>query len=103
MARIRSIKQSIPAEIRRQLAARYGCEPGKSVAATCAYCDSRGNITWSVRRKQVKGWVAIRGLEFDHVKPESAGGETKAENLVLACRNCNRSKGASLEWGAHHG
>lgn len=98
MARIRSIKQPIPAEVRRQLAARYGCKPGQSVVVKCAYCNSIGTIFWIVRRKQVLGWVSISGLEIDHSTPESAGGETKANNLVLACRRCNRSKGSSLNW-----
>lgn len=31
-------------------------------------------------------------LEYDHVLPVSRGGETIVENLVLACRPCNRSK-----------
>ncbi len=100
MASTRSIKQPIPAEVRRQLATRYGCQPGQSVVVKCAYCEARGTIFWTVRRKQALGWVSLSGLEIDHVTPESAGGETKVENLVLACQPCNRSKGAKTpeEW-----
>lgn len=93
MARIRTVKQNIPASVRRELAARYGCKPGQSVPVSCAYCDAKGSIDWSIRRKQVQGWVSISGLEIDHVTPEFTGGETKAENMVLACQTCNRSKG----------
>lgn len=39
-------------------------------------------------------------LECDHVIPVSRGGETSMENLVTACRPCNREKGAKTpaEW-----
>lgn len=30
--------------------------------------------------------------EVDHVIPKSKGGTSKLENLVLACRQCNRMK-----------
>ena len=48
---------------------------------TCRYCGARG----------------VR-LECDHVVPVVRGGTHDLENLVAACRQCNRSKGAkSLE------
>jgi hypothetical protein len=31
-------------------------------------------------------------FEFDHIIPRSAGGETKFENLCLACPSCNSYK-----------
>lgn len=50
---------------------------------TCQYCGAHG----------VK-------LECDHVIPVSSGGQTSMENLVTACKPCNRSKGSKLlgEW-----
>ncbi len=50
---------------------------------TCQYCGDRGNR-----------------LECDHVVPVSRGGPNHLDNLVAACRQCNRSKGAKLveEW-----
>lgn len=36
-------------------------------------------------------------VEFDHVIPYSRGGPSTVENLKLVHRNCNRSKGASLQ------
>src|SRR4051812_24462626 len=33
-------------------------------------------------------------FEIDHIKPEFIGGELIIENLRLACKSCNRSKGA---------
>jgi hypothetical protein len=50
---------------------------------TCAYCGARG----------VK-------LECDHVVPVSRGGSNSDENLVAACKPCNRSKSNMLveEW-----
>lgn len=37
---------------------------------------------------------------IDHVFPESRGGKTKLDNLVLCCRSCNSSKGRKTleEW-----
>lgn len=42
---------------------------------TCHYCGQKGGI-----------------LECDHVVPFSQGGSDEFENLVTACRKCNRSK-----------
>ena len=30
---------------------------------------------------------------FEHIKPLSRGGKDNVENVVLACRECNRSRG----------
>ena len=51
-------------------------------SATCVYCG---------RRLYRSG---DRPLEIDHVIPFSLGGESTVENLVCACRNCNRRKQA---------
>jgi len=45
--------------------------------STCQYCGARG--------------VA---LECDHVIPVAEGGSNDDSNLVTACRDCNRAKGA---------
>lgn len=34
---------------------------------------------------------------LDHVRPRAAGGETRASNLIAACKRCNQAKG-SEEW-----
>lgn len=41
-------------------------------------------------------------IERDHVEPLSRGGKDVPENILLACRSCNRSKGPRflLEWVA---
>ncbi|AWJ93296.1 hypothetical protein Sp245p_26085 (plasmid) [Azospirillum baldaniorum] len=51
---------------------------------TCRYCGKRGGP-----------------LECDHVIPASVGGAATEENLVTACRPCNRAKGARTpeQWG----
>lgn len=36
-------------------------------------------------------------LEYDHIKPVSAGGKSTYRNLQLLCQSCNRSKGAKIE------
>lgn len=45
---------------------------------SCAYCGAPANT-------------------LDHVKPRSKGGQTQTENLVAACRDCNRRK-SSAYW-----
>lgn len=53
---------------------------------TCQYCGDRGNK-----------------LECDHVIPLSRGGSDQDENLVTACKPCNRSKRDKTpeEWRAN--
>jgi 5-methylcytosine-specific restriction endonuclease McrA len=75
--------------VRRAVADRYPHKIGGSVQVKCAYCDFFGTLTrfsW--------GWVHFDQLELDHVVAESKGGPTTADNLTLACRPCNRKKGA---------
>src|SRR5712691_6696774 len=45
----------------------------------CGYCLSSETLTGSA-------------LEIDHLLPQAAGGETKEENLWLACSDCNSRK-----------
>lgn len=50
---------------------------------TCAYCGSRGGK-----------------LECDHIIPVSRGGSHELDNLVTACKPCNRAKAGKFlsEW-----
>lgn len=87
------IKASIPNAVRRQIAIKYGCKPGERVEAACYYCGEMGSIWWPRTRKGQPGaWVAFSRLEIDHFVAEVHGGPTEADNLVLACRLCNRTK-----------
>lgn len=45
----------------------------------CQYCGERGNIS---------------GLTYDHVVPRHQGGQTRWDNIVTACQDCNIRKGA---------
>jgi 5-methylcytosine-specific restriction endonuclease McrA len=115
MARIRSmkprnerghfIKKAIPAAVRRELATRHGCTPGQSVDVKCEYCEFVGRVSWIVQPSdRGPGWVAFEGLEMDHLVAEINGGAASSSNIVLACIQCNRSKGAKdvETWrGAH--
>ena len=53
-------------------------------AHRCEYCRTP---------EQVVGYR----LELDHIVPTSSGGGATADNLALACVQCNRAKGARTE------
>lgn len=66
------------------------------------------HIPWKIRLAVFRrdGFVcrycgsSLGDFECDHVIPVSRGGETSVENIVVACRPCNGSKGNKLlvEW-----
>jgi hypothetical protein len=61
----------VPVQLQRQIRAQFrGC---------CAYCQTAEVLT------------AVT-FEFEHIVPLAAGGQTKFENLALACPSCNRYK-----------
>lgn len=85
-------KKAIPNAVRRAVAIRYGCPPGKTISVPCHYCGARDLIVWhKLFGGRPSSWVSF-GHELDHVVPEFHGGPTTAENIVLACRPCNRRK-----------
>lgn len=87
-------KATIPASVRREVAIRAGAIPGKEVRIFCAYCGEPGWASWVWLKEDgtPTSWVALT-LELDHVIAEFRGGPTTADNIVLACRPCNRRKG----------
>lgn len=86
-------KLTIPTAARRALAKKYGCVPGQQVNAECYYCGMGGSVIWwNKPNGEPSPWVNFKCLEIDHLVAESNGGETAADNFVLACRECNRSK-----------
>jgi 5-methylcytosine-specific restriction endonuclease McrA len=55
-----------------------------------------GSQCWWCRHQ-----LPAKSLTLDHIKPISKGGSSSLENLRLACRPCNQSRGNSLyppEW-----
>lgn len=86
-------KVAIPSEARVAVAKKYGCKPGGEAAAECYYCGIPGKIQWwsGARGKPTK-WITLSDLEFDHFRSEHTGGSSTSENIVLACRSCNRGK-----------
>ncbi len=50
-------------------------------AFRCQYCGQKNKA---------------KDLTFDHVIPRARGGRTSWENIVTACRSCNRAKGAHM-------
>lgn len=92
-ARGHLVKATITGPVKRAVVERVGAKPGTTTAAVCVYCGSVGSIWWPLTYKnRVGSHMVLKGLEFDHVFPESRGGPTTAENIVLACLPCNRSK-----------
>lgn len=89
-------KATIPQEVRRQVARRYGCPPGETIEVPCHYCGALGHIAWQRLSSGRPGaWVHF-GHELDHRIPEFYGGPTTADNIVLACPSCNRRKGTRI-------
>jgi len=87
-------KKAIPGRVKVAVVRRYGAQPGcDRHPAKCNYCGADGAIWWPFTYTgKVGAHVVLIDLEFDHVYPESKGGPSTPENLVLACRPCNRSK-----------
>lgn len=84
-------RSAIPLAARREVAIRYGCEPGCETPAACFYCGAEGRVQWMRRSDGAPSyWVNFPGLELDHFHPARLGGGH--DQLVLACRPCNRSK-----------
>ena len=86
-------KKNIPSEARVGVAKKYGCQPGGQADATCYYCGMPGKVTWwKGSNGKPTRWITLSDLEFDHFVSEHSGGSSGAENIVLACRCCNRGK-----------
>ncbi len=78
-------KTLIPVHLRRAILIRDN--------NTCQYCGKAGKkghypdkVFEIIFGKEV-------AFEIDHIIPEFRGGKTILDNLILACRKCNRSKG----------
>jgi 5-methylcytosine-specific restriction endonuclease McrA len=95
---MRSVRTKIPNSVRREVALREGCPPGGTVDAECYWCGAPGQIVWAWLHfsNRPGAWVAFPGLELDHKKAVLFGGTNDAENIVLACRACNRSHGGHI-------
>jgi len=91
-------KALIPDVIRRAVAVAAGAIPGQDSTVPCHYCGQVGQIIWGTGRRGLpfSYITATPGLDVDHVIPERLGGLTTLENLVMACRRCNRSKGSRV-------
>ena len=87
-------KRAVPPASRRAVALAAGAVPGETTYVQCTYCDATGTAYWPRRLDGLPGaWVHL-SLEIDHIIPESHGGASTPDNLTLACRRCNRRKGA---------
>lgn len=87
-------KECIPPEVRRKVAEVYGASESSPAQVECYYCGQPGVIKYVHIRDGCRPILRFGCLELDHFLPELDGGVTHASNIVLACRKCNRSKGA---------
>lgn len=87
-------RQQLSASERAKVCERYGIVANAGWQhVACHWCGDRsGRVAWSVTGKQKVGWSTGWGIEFDHLVPLSKGGPNTAENVVLSCRFCNRSR-----------
>ncbi len=91
--RRRRTRVQISDRLKREIAVKYGCRRGETTTAKCAYCEATGSVQWLTHTPAAVGYVTFPGLHIEHVIPQSRGGKTAVENLVLACRTCNLDKG----------
>jgi 5-methylcytosine-specific restriction endonuclease McrA len=96
------------AKVKRDLSAKKRFDVLKRDNFTCRYCGrSVSSEDLPVSRKsddpaldelmvQLKLAKYEVILEVDHVIPRSRGGGDDMDNLVTACKDCNRGKGARL-------
>lgn len=69
----------------------------------CQNCGFRGKIfSWlgKIQNYSTREWSnryeKYIAMEIGHIIPEFKGGKTILENLILLCRDCNRSLGIKL-------
>lgn len=55
----------------------------------CIYCDL----------DYLHNYNAYRSVEFDHIIPQSKGGEHSYDNIAVCCRTCNLLKGSHYPKG----
>jgi hypothetical protein len=82
-------KKAIPRDVRRKVAEKYKCPPNGAVDAYCNSCGLRGEVFWT------NSWIGFSKLELSAFVPEDSGGNGGDENIVLCCRNCNRTTRAT--------
>jgi 5-methylcytosine-specific restriction endonuclease McrA len=96
IAREKYRKVSIPNDVRRKVAVKYGCKPGGSIDVQCYSCGAPGRIWWPNTSAGKPGfWVSFSALELSHFEPEAKNGATTCDNIVLCCQTCNRSMGTN--------
>ena len=75
---------------------------------TCQYCGKTADTIQPTMKNhhqafehttipQLKGDYSYHknyiSFEFDHIIPKINGGSNELQNIILACRGCNRAKG----------
>jgi len=78
MAKTAQKEKNKPKTKRKGISQKVRFEVFKRDGFSCQYCGKTANVT----------------LEIDHIMPISKGGTNDFENLITACYECNRGKGA---------
>jgi 5-methylcytosine-specific restriction endonuclease McrA len=65
--------------------------------ADCYYCGKPGHMRIDTGSKGKGQWMMIEH-EIDHIIPLSKEGTNDADNLVIACKACNRKKSNNEGW-----
>lgn len=87
---------SVPQATMREVARRYGWEPGKTVECPCHHCGAPGKILGHTGHRGGPTKLAEFTHQIDHILPWSRGGTNDASNLVPSCRRCNLRKMAKV-------
>ena len=93
----------IESRVRRHISERFNAINRRWEAAVEHRGNVRTSIPWSTRETVIARdghkcrycgkRVNKNNRQIDHVTPVSLGGTNDADNLVVACRNCNYDKG----------
>lgn len=62
---------------------RFGCWTGK-----CIHCNSAITVALT---------GGLMSATIEHIVPQGHGGSNELENLSLACRSCNHTKGRKID------
>lgn len=106
---VRTIRDQICWQYSKIIAGSAGCKSWKFVMSRFQKLRT-GEMEWSgavreytLERESQKECIycgSTKSLSYDHLMPLARGGPDIADNVVMACKSCNSSKGSKCfyEW-----